>query len=563
MGSAQIDKTGIEFSKYVFLIDSDKLDEVSTDLFGFVVTEHGLYTRDNMQQLSPGSLDGTGTYVYVERHDNVIRIHQDFSGNMGLYLYSDNSGKFVISNSFYQLFMYVKDKYSLTFNKDFANQFMTTWITSLSFDNTAINEIELIPSHGRIDIDISERSYKVEYLNHELNSIPLNSIKALTILDKWYKKWISIIRGLADNTDQIEVDLSGGFDSRLVFIFILKSGVDLNRIFIRSLNDGLHTHAEDYAIASDMADHYGFKLNNETMLDNRHRNLSKEDVYSITRHTKWSFHKEWTFPNFVRTAARFYFGGFGGETIRPYWDMSPQDLIKKECRAADYAPDNVSQELKLSVKNILDHTFSKIKAKYHITTEDDTDYSFNTFRECYSRNHFGKICYEALFTNTFKVSPIMDPDLQKLKLNDERCPDKNLLIALIFSRYGKDLLQFRFDGGREFKKETIQEAERINHKYSILLPILRRLAKSDNKFEFPVIAGAEPDQTKAISRKEMEGEMYGLFCSNEFKEAFLKVFNISTYDHVHTFADKKPYFPLRHIYSAVPLTRIHEEINQI
>ena len=88
----------------------------------------------------------------------------------------------------------------------------------------------------------------------------MNSKEALSILDNWFDKWVNIIRSLKEKTNNIQFDLSGGLDSRIMLVLLLSANVDLDKIEIRSFDDGELCHSEDYTIAKDISNYFNFKL---------------------------------------------------------------------------------------------------------------------------------------------------------------------------------------------------------------------------------------------------------------------------------------------------------------
>ena len=73
--------------------------------------------------------------------------------------------------------------------------------------------------------------------NYQQNTIPLESREGLELIDKWVDKWGYIIRSLKKKTKNISSDLSGGFDTRSMITILMNSGIDLNQIYIHSIND--------------------------------------------------------------------------------------------------------------------------------------------------------------------------------------------------------------------------------------------------------------------------------------------------------------------------------------
>ncbi|MBQ3435272.1 MAG: hypothetical protein IJG24_09560, partial [Selenomonadaceae bacterium] len=60
-----------------------------------------------------------------------------------------------------------------------------------------------------------------------------------------------------------------------------------------------------------------------------------------------------------------------------------------------------------------------------------------------------------------------DPEMQTLQLKSSHCPDYNLLMTLLFTRYAPDLLKIRFDKFHEAPdfENLIPYAKKINDRF--------------------------------------------------------------------------------------------------
>ena len=216
------------FSKEFFIIDSNNLNLIEDKLYGFSFDGEKIIKQDTI-----GSLTGEGIYVYIENNANSINIFQDFNGSYGLYIFRLNNF-FAISNSFLRLVEYLKKDYELTLNEDYAKYFMASGLNSTIYKETLVNEIEIVPRRYVIEIDKITKDIFFKEIDYNEHSIDLNSKKALDILDGWFYKWVNYIRILKQQTNNIQFDLSGGFDSRIMLLLLLSANVDLEKIEIRS-----------------------------------------------------------------------------------------------------------------------------------------------------------------------------------------------------------------------------------------------------------------------------------------------------------------------------------------
>ena len=139
-------------------------------------------------------------------------------------------------------------KENFTLNKDFADNFIVAGLCTPSINETLIKEITKLSANIYISINIEKKSFNFYYIDYKENSIPLYSEEGLKIIDKWLDKWGYIIRSLSKQTNNICVDLSRGFDTRMLLAVLLNSGVKLKDISIRSKTDKLKGHDEDLII---------------------------------------------------------------------------------------------------------------------------------------------------------------------------------------------------------------------------------------------------------------------------------------------------------------------------
>ena len=68
---------------------------------------------------------------------------------------------------------------------------------------------------------------------------------------------------------------------------------------------------------------------------------------------------------------------------------------------------------------------------------------------------------EAIPSNIVSLAPLLDTELQKLKLNLKECTYNKLLLFLIFTRYCPNLLNYKFEGKRSINADTIEFAKKI------------------------------------------------------------------------------------------------------
>ena len=222
-----------------FILDSNNLKNVQSHMYGFSVSKNGILTDNYYKQLGEyKEPEPQGVYIMIRNLGNDIIINQDIYGSFGIYIYENNKIQyFALGNSFLLLEEYLIGKENMSFNKEFADNLILNSLCSFSIQETLIKEIKQIPSNAFIELNINKKSLKIKYLDFKENSIPLESKEGIKILDKWADKWGFILRSLKRQTDNISIDLSGGFDTRLVLSILINSEVNFNDIRINTALD--------------------------------------------------------------------------------------------------------------------------------------------------------------------------------------------------------------------------------------------------------------------------------------------------------------------------------------
>ena len=117
-----------------------------------------------------------------------------------------------------------------------------------------INEIEMLPDNYDIIIDKKNKFITYNKIDYQEYTLYLDSKEGMDVLDKWYDKWINILRFIRSKTNDIVFELSGGLDTRIIAALWLSANINLNKIEIRSY---LRT-PEDLRIASLIANNFKF-----------------------------------------------------------------------------------------------------------------------------------------------------------------------------------------------------------------------------------------------------------------------------------------------------------------
>ena len=465
---AELEKSSVNYfdvEKEFFLIDSNNLSQVRPKLYGYSIQETGIYEDDNLTPEAIANLDGRGCYVYVEVRDGKITIKQDLNGCWGIYLFR-HGDYFAVSNSFFRLLDHIKYRYPLTVNRDYCHCFLLNDLCSHTYSETAINEIRLVERNAILQIDIAKQVLEIELINYKEHTVSPDSEEGIAILDRWIEFWGNVLRDVAQHTEFITMGLSGGFDTRMALLPLLHSGIDLNKVQFISYKGDLHTYKEDYEIASNIAEYYNIKLN-QSPSSNQFLNYSLFDGWNIYSYLIQTFHKTFGLsPGKKRINKVYHIGGLAGETIRGNWLRfgSFKNFMESQMRFIKPYSGTLSQNLSNSMKNFLESAFREIGDKYNLDGSDDMLPQY-LYQETRCRHHFGKFSVYKYLTNNITFSPAFDPEVRKVRLFTPECPDYQLLMALIFTRYAPDLLKFPFQGKRSIAPETIAYAQKINERF--------------------------------------------------------------------------------------------------
>ena len=300
-----------------FLIDSNNLTSVKEKLYGYAIGENGIIQDEN---IGDNILGKCGAYVHVKVTDNYININQDFIGSYGLYLYKYGDF-FAISNSFLKLVEYLKYNYPISFNKDFADAFLFSPLSSFVLNETLINEIEMLPDNYDIIIDKKNKFITYNKIDYQEYTLYLDSKEGMDVLDKWYDKWINILRFIRSKTNDIVFELSGGLDTRIIAALWLSANINLDKIEIRSYLRS----PEDLRIASLIANDFNFNLNNQFPIYKKYLYDTK-DTLDISFYPKLGFNKEMYYQGNIFLNPLYVFTGMGD--LRRYPNQNIKEYIE-------------------------------------------------------------------------------------------------------------------------------------------------------------------------------------------------------------------------------------------
>lgn len=530
-----------DFMKGFFIIDSNCLESVKDHLYGFKVTDDGIYSAENIPSTARNVPGEVGCYVDVSVADDEIRITQDNIGCYSLYLFREGD-YFALGNSFPRLVEHLQFHHKLTFNWEYSEILLSFAGSTHLMSATPIREISVIGRDTVITIDRARRKLDMKTVATGEDSVALDSREGMERLDRWFEKWTRVMRNISHQTENVSIDLSGGFDSRMTFVLMANAGVDWRRINVNSYTDGLHVHSRDYEIASEIAKEFGFELNAHK-LDHTGTQYSPEERFALSYYAKGGFHAEFYAPPGLYRHTTYSFGGIGGELIRNTHDRDEQGwkgllfpLLQDRSRDA--------------CKRVFEESVAQVKAKYAGIPMESRDLPRKCYAEARNRNHFGRVCVEKWLGNVVGLSPFFDPQILSLKLTTADCDDRFLLMAIIFRRYCPKLLEFPFTSGRFIKPETIRKADEIIAKY----PFVRH-GDNGRPFLLPPDRNAGNDEIHDVTPAELDKLMASRFRSASFQAEARAMFGERLLESTEQMANGKGWYPLRIYFLMFPLMR--------
>lgn len=556
IGNNKLEKTEFEelYGDEFFIIDSNNIDSIENRLYGYALSNEKVI--EDVKDIENG-VTGEGTYVYIEVKGNKISIFQDFDGSYGLYLFRKDD-YFAISNSFLKLVEFLKHDFELTLNSDYAQGLFTSGLCSHVYEETMVNEIIAIPRNFTLHIDKVEKVVSFEKHDFQEKTIDLDSEEGLDLLDNWFFKYINILRSIKAKTNNIIIDLSGGFDSRMVFVFALCANIDLNKIQVGSLvhktNESI---IEDFEIASEIAEKYNIKLNNDKIFFEKR--IPFKDILTtlnVSFYIKLGFNNQLNYIFYKSEDKVYSFNGSGGGKLRNLNDRNPSEFLSDLAHFSN----KLDKTLTEPSLRIISSTFERMNDEFEVNDIEskrlvDLLYSENRFK-----NHFGKLSVERYMKNLIRFSPLLDAEINKLKLTTKDCDDENILMAVFFLRYCPELLEFRVQGGRKVDEETLQKAREIN-KIKPFVP---------KQYEF--ISGPPIDMDQIEENKRNFSYPFGrnksandylkeIFYSRKFEMEFKKYFTDTLYNNITKSIETKQYFPFQRAFPAISVMKIIDDIN--
>lgn len=439
-----------EKSGEIIMISRDNCETICDAFYGYILTESSFYLR----QIPKGYIcdpSAHGAWIQIRREGDELIITQDCFGSYGLFLYRRGS-EWAISNSLFYMASQIASRKDgvrrLSMNEEFAALSLFPCLSHLAFSSTSYNEISQVRPNAEIRIKLRTGELNVIEMPLDLFTVPLFSQEAAQIIDNWHYKFNSLLLSLLLHGQKINIQLSGGMDSRNCFAALKDTILQYkDNIYIGSIA----AMPEQLAIASKIANLAGLKVNIGDILVKGEK-LSCDERFMNYVYSKAPFQFQGYYHNQRNKEYIFLFTGLGGEAVKDYGSGNMETFLANHIynRPACY------DTFKDSAINLLSDEYQRIEQAYRYSVP------FNTklFMFTRWRHHSKKNNYELFFNNIITISPLYDKELYRINVFQEA--DANALRAVIYERYFPGILNIGFDGGRELSGAAKEIARLFN-----------------------------------------------------------------------------------------------------
>ena len=379
-----------------------------------------------------------GRFALFSRTDSGYVAKTDELGQETLFYYYSN-GKWALSNSFFYLVEQLKKaNCTLSIRKSaliapFVKHALCQQLVS---NNTGIEEIKVLPLKKEIVISGCGKylSLKDVELGKRVESIDEYKESLLTFAASWSSRFHALINR---KPDLAFMDLSGGYDSRILLGLAIRSGTDLTKINIRSNKN----YSEDYQIAELLSSTYGFQLSSRSLPGKK---ANSSEAYMLWKYGNLGIYFPVYIPVFSSPPQSLHFHGAGGELHRSYYTKSANVLAR-----------NLKGSLKDDVKHELLSSEFLESIKTMGANPEESDSMARHYTSFRSRFHFGRNWVRSCSSPI--ITPLASGTLKLASdfLNDESKNNGKLLCDL-FYMLDPALAVLPFDKPeKSFSKESI------------------------------------------------------------------------------------------------------------
>ncbi|WP_299008276.1 hypothetical protein [uncultured Shewanella sp.] len=503
------------------IISSDNVENINSFINGWI-TFNGMYISSSkvldMYYRMGGEIPShsEGRYTICKRSGKFIELYSDPMGQDLLFYYISES-YWVISNSYNLIIKNLKKKsIKLTLSISSSQAFFLPGGhgNQLISNSTLCQEVNILGIDNKLHIDLKTKKIKIIDCNHQYKSTTPQSDEGISIINQWLSIWISFIKSAVENNENINVDITGGRDSRIILALIIASKVDLNKInFISNKNC-----IDDFKVAKELSKEFNFKLN-KNINKVKYYNIPSAEKYSLWKNGSMGVYTPVYFPAKKSLNTEFHFHGGGGELHRKVYNRTPNEqcVYWRKCNKNIKFTDQfelIESEFKKGIKD----TGSHMNDSYGL------DKHYFNFR---NRHHFGRTWYKDIGKTT--LTPLSSRLLYSLKINDlDSEVDDDFLIAIILMYASKKLLTMPFD-----KVEKSISSNAIKQASMYIKNLHLNIEKVQFYDDYDVIekdcvqqSFEAPKVVRSIMEKELQSEMTKeLYCSYFSQESYSDALN--------------------------------------
>ena len=438
-------------SYYLFSsFESDSIVNIEDRIYGYIYSNGTFYSNCSLKQDFSYSCDDIGAYCIIQKQNDGFQIITDNLG-LGLLFYYKEGNNWAVSNSFYKLFDFLSKRVNLTIDEKYHSlYFENDVMASPSVVHTPVYEIKLLPIFQYITIKKGKLKVENKQTFHKM--ISLCSKEGLDYIDNWATKWIDFIHCLLGKYD-VNLQLSGGFDSRITYSLFNVAKINYDQINIESSL----TMKEDLEIANKISNLYGFTLNSGKYNTFKKERISDGVATDLNIFSRFGIHKEYLpGPNY-------------------YYFDSPIFIFTGNCSIRDYFRGNIDEYVKFAgmhrygkssphyskyIKESIIESAKEFESSMGINIKDSINIMNYLLPFGRSRFNYGTATYASSLMNQFQLAPIAE--LMNVMIENKENEDYNLLYAYIICRFAPELLDVPFCKNETFSKTTIKLAKKMN-----------------------------------------------------------------------------------------------------
>lgn len=256
----------------------------------------------------PGGHDGC--YLVARNEDGTLIFETDYAGFQPLYYYADG-GYWAVSGSWADLHDHLTARGVHMRMNSTALVTAGPWMSEqqLTSFETPVHGIRLVPCHQRLEA----RGTEIKPVS--VDAQKTHSPDYDTAIKRTLALWVGRFQTLLSSEHELNLslDISGGRDSRVIFALYMAakrrmSDRDLSQTNeLRLISSLAKRSTKDFAVASDLAAHYGLSLNEKPR--NRAPRLAEAERWDAWRSNCLGAYSPMIFPRERMNGAFIHFGG--------------------------------------------------------------------------------------------------------------------------------------------------------------------------------------------------------------------------------------------------------------